>query len=315
MSKESINESSLFELFPENYALTAKIDLKTKLGKGAYGEVWIGDYSVYIGNNTKVGSDVAIKIINLKEDKQISVISEELEILDKLSKKKNANKYIATMSDYFITQNDQKEFILYVAMEILKPDWLDQYKSNIDKLTGKHWLSQFDQVYTHLLEALKFIHDNDVIHGDIKLENILFNPKTNRYVYSDFGLSCFKTTCRKTLRGTPRYIDPSMLLAYKKIIPLKNGKLRVNETTDIYALGCVLYHLITGHYYFDFNKQPIYDINTYPALFSRQSKDLQAVLYTKKLDEKYVDSIYNVVTGMIEPRKPRLSIKEYLEKF
>jgi len=310
-----ISEQGLFEIFPDNYAFTTEINLKAKLGKGAYGEVWIGDYSVYIGGQTKVGSDVAIKIINLKEDKQLNTILDELDILDKLSKKKDANKYIATMSDYFVTQNDKKEFVLYIAMEILQPNWLEQYNKSTATLTGKQWLSKFDLVYTHLLEGLKFIHDNGVIHGDIKLENILFNPKNNRYVYSDFGLSCFKTTCRSTLRGTPRYIDPLMLLAYKKVIPLKNGKLRVNETTDIYALGCILYHLVTGHYYFDFNKQPEYDINTYPTLFSRQSKDLQAVLYTKKLEEKYVESIYNVITGMIEPKKQRLSIKEYLEQF
>jgi serine/threonine protein kinase len=280
--------------------------------------VWIGDYTVFMGNKEHTGKDLAIKIINLKEDRQLTLITEELDILARLSKKKDANKYIATMVDYFVTQNDKKEFILYIAMEILEPDWLTQYNKSIDKLTGKQWLSQFDQVYTQLLEALDFIHKNGVIHGDIKLENILFNPKTNRYVYSDFGLSCFKTLCRKTLRGTPRYMDPLMVLAYKKLIPLKNGKLAVSESTDIYALGCVLYHLVTGHYYFDFTKTPVYDANTYPTLYSRQTKDLQAVLYTKKLEDKYVDSIFNAITSMIYPGstgKPKLSAKEYLKLF
>lgn len=310
-----INEHDLYSRFGDNYAFTAHVDLKSKLGKGAYGEVWIGDYTVFMGNKEHSGKDLAIKIINLKEDKQLNLISDELDILDKLSKKKDANKYIATMSDYFVTQNDKKEFVLYIAMEILEPNWLEQYNKSIEKLTGKQWLSQFDLVYTQLLEALDFIHKNGVIHGDIKLENILFNPKTNRYVYSDFGLSCFKTLCKQVLRGTPRYLDPLMVLVYKKLIPLKNGRLRVHETTDIYALGCVLYHLVAGHYYFDFAKIPVYDVNTYPTLYSRQSKDLQAVLYTKKLEEKYVNSIYNAITSMIQPGKPRLSVKEYLEQF
>lgn len=61
LSTEKINESSLFNEFIDHYAFTTQIDLKTKLGKGAFGEVWIGDYAVYIGDQDKSNKDVAIK--------------------------------------------------------------------------------------------------------------------------------------------------------------------------------------------------------------------------------------------------------------
>jgi serine/threonine protein kinase len=310
-----VKYGSIHSAFPNNIAskMDTTIDLKIKLGKGAYGEVWIGNYSVKLGDKLVASNkDVAIKTINLKYDRQLVSIINELKILDRLSQKKNADKYIATMLDYFIMQDEKDEFVLYIAMEILEPDWLPKFIEESNKLTGEHFYSQFKTICKDLLEALRFIHDNNVVHGDIKLENILYNPNTKRYVFSDFGLSCFRTTCSKALRGTVRYMDPSLLLVHKKAMSISKGKLAVAPSTDIYSLGCVLYHLVIGNYYFDFKQAPDYSITTYLNLFSRQSKLIQSKLYTKKITDKQVNTIYNIITGMIEPFKMNGYPEEYI---
>ena len=92
--------------------------------------------------------------------------------------------------------------------------------------------------------AVDFMHRNQTIHRDIKLENILINSK-HEGVYAiriaDFGLSQVVEEGQVLRRrcGTPSYIGPEVL-----------GKNGYSLKADIFSVGSIMYNLVTGRYLF-----------------------------------------------------------------
>jgi Protein kinase domain/Domain of unknown function (DUF4350) len=105
-------------------------------------------------------------------------------------------------------------------------------------------------------KGLAYAHSKNIIHGDVKLSNILI--KNGMYKISDWGLSKLKTGDSVTLSGaTPSYAAPEQ-------ISREFGK--ADERTDIYQLGTVFYELLTGRLPFEGEISEIYSsiLNTQP---------------------------------------------------
>ena len=146
---------------------------------------------------------------------------------------------------------------------------------------GKLNENQIKEIIKQILHVLKYIHEAGIIHGDIKLENILFtkNNKTDVKVV-DFGLSSYIIPGKKHQRivGTIGYTAPEMIL--------KSG---FNEAVDVWSLGVVAYALLLQKLpYEGNNEQEIISatIDYEPDFsefkkFSANSKD-----FVKKLLEK-----------------------------
>ena len=89
-------------------------------------------------------------------------------------------------------------------------------------------------------EALVYIHNQGVVHRDLKPENILINDRGDLKIM-DFGIALDKTAQRLTFAGkssgfgTPDYMSPEQV----------NGQ-RGDARSDIYALGTILFEMITG---------------------------------------------------------------------
>ncbi|HLH21181.1 MAG TPA: serine/threonine-protein kinase [Chloroflexota bacterium] len=92
-----------------------------------------------------------------------------------------------------------------------------------------------------LLDALAYLHARGVVHRDLKPENVLLAPGGLKLL--DFGLArpargtAATTTTRFTVLGTPPYMAPEQALG-----------LDVDGRADLYALGVVLYELLTGEW-------------------------------------------------------------------
>lgn len=88
-----------------------------------------------------------------------------------------------------------------------------------------------------LAQALSAVHRGDVVHADIKPDNVLLAGA--RAVLVDFGLARIGDACEEedgTAFGTPSYMSPEQALGNKRLSP----------ESDVYSLGCVLYEMATG---------------------------------------------------------------------
>jgi len=94
-------------------------------------------------------------------------------------------------------------------------------------------LTQFYIV--QIIEALSLLHNNNIIHRDLKLENILIG-EDGYIMLADFGLSIHKNKdFHKSLKGTPIYFGPELIK--ESMIGLFN---------DIWALGILFHEFVTG---------------------------------------------------------------------
>ena len=96
------------------------------------------------------------------------------------------------------------------------------------------------RITTSVADALQYAHSHGVIHRDIKPENILLHD--GHALVADFGIALAASSAGSRMTetgmslGTPHYMSPEQAM----------GERDLDARTDIYALGCVLYEMLTG---------------------------------------------------------------------
>ncbi len=101
-------------------------------------------------------------------------------------------------------------------------------------------VEQTVEMVANLLDALNYCHKKGVFHRDIKPENLIVGNDGHLKII-DFGIAVMSNSPRVTWRGfsgligTPEYMSPEQI----------KGE-RGNAKSDIYAVGCLLYHMIAG---------------------------------------------------------------------
>jgi len=118
-----------------------------------------------------------------------------------------------------------------------------------DRLTREHQLPVDDavRIATEVASALDYAHRHGVVHRDIKPENILLHDGSA--LVADFGIALAVSSAGGGKRmtetgmslGTPHYMAPEQAMGEKDITP----------RADVYALGCVLYEMLTAEPPFD----------------------------------------------------------------
>ena len=112
----------------------------------------------------------------------------------------------------------------------------DRFKV-VDLNTGKKKFFKEDQLFdyfTQICSAIKYCHDRNILHRDIKSENV-FCTKDDKLKLGDFGIARVlsnKQSFAKTLKGTYYYMSPEML----------SGR-EYNLKSDIWSLGVLFYEM------------------------------------------------------------------------
>jgi serine/threonine protein kinase len=142
------------------------------------------------------------------------------------------------VSAYDFLYEDQRS---YLIMKMVEGENLDD---RLFRLQGPLDLAQVLTISGDVLRALDYAHSQHVIHRDIKPSNILIDHEGRAFVM-DFGIALVLGEQRATrvgvAVGTPHFMSPEQIV----------GARVLDQRTDIYSYGCVLYEMLTGRLPFD----------------------------------------------------------------
>lgn len=199
--------------------LGGRYQVQDKIGAG-------GMATVYRGLDEVLGRTVAIKTMLPQYANDPSFAARF---------KQEAQAAAALQSPYIVSVYDwgKDADTYYIVMEYLRGTDL---KSGIRK-HGALDCKKVAQIGSQIAQALSVAHRHDIIHRDIKPQNIMVQPDGNIKVM-DFGIARAKNshlTQDNSVLGTAHYVSPEQT----------QGK-ELGPTTDIYSLGIVMYEAATG---------------------------------------------------------------------
>jgi serine/threonine-protein kinase len=199
-----------------------KYKLLKKLGQGGMGEV-------YLAEDTKLGRNAAIKVLS----KQLAGKEDFVQRFYREARAMAKMNHDNAVSVYDV---DQEQGFHYVAMEYVDGKSMQKWMDELGRLP----IGDALHVVLRCAEALQVAHNQNMIHRDIKPDNIMLTAK-GKVKVADFGLAKatdedMSMTQSGTGLGTPYYMAPEQA---------RNAK-HVDCRTDVYALGVTLYYFITG---------------------------------------------------------------------
>jgi len=201
--------------------------LLERIGEGAAGIVWLA-------HDQKLEREVALKVLRplvAADAEQRQRFAREARVLAQLS-----DDHIVRVFDY-VDDGEQAMLVMEHVDGV-----------NLAQATAKRLPLPVGEAAVYLApvaQALAYAHAKGVIHRDLTPSNVLIEGHSGRVVTTDFGLarlvrSSSTLTATGTLIGTPEYWSPEQA----------RGR-PTNGATDLYALGCILFLLLTGRLPFE----------------------------------------------------------------
>lgn len=197
------------------------------LGQGTFG-------TVHEALHIATGERWAIKGVNKEKagSSAIQLLEREVQILKRVD-----HEHIIRLNEIFETSSR-----MFLVMELCEGGEL------ADELKKKGHLNESDtkNILERLASAISYLHKHDIVHRDMKLENVLLSqnpndPSDKFYIkVTDFGLSVVKDgtghdNMMEDFCGTPIYMSPEIL-----------DNKAYSQQCDVWALGIIIYMLISG---------------------------------------------------------------------
>ncbi|MFH1150676.1 MAG: protein kinase [Actinomycetota bacterium] len=202
-----------------------------EIGAGAMGVV-------YQARDDRIGRNVAIKTLSLRQGLSPDEVSE---VKERFAREARAAGTLQHPNIVVIFDVGEEEGVPFIAMEHLQGttlvDFIREGASPVPRAT---------RIVTQLLTALSYAHGHNVVHRDIKPDNVFLLPDGTVKVV-DFGIALVQTASTITVSGqvlgTPRYMSPEQV----------KGE-AVGPPSDIFSTGTLLYEMLAG--------RPAYDGDT-----------------------------------------------------
>jgi serine/threonine protein kinase len=192
-----------------------------ELGRGAMG-------IVYKADDPNLDRIVALKTIVIEADAEGRKEYEKRFFLEAKAAGKLNHPNIVTAFDF-----GEEDGVAYLAMELVEgTDLRERLKQ------GALPPAEAVDVAQQIAEGLGYAHERGVVHRDIKPGNIMLQPRGQAKIM-DFGLARMRAADHKTstgmVLGTPKYMSPEQVAGQP-----------VDQRSDIFSLGIVLYEMLTG---------------------------------------------------------------------
>ena len=238
-------ENNMNENYPDISKFWPGWNIVEEIGSGSYGKVYRAEHKV--GDTTlqaavkiisfpKDGNSIDDRIKELKSEdfteeeikklieQDYMNISRELNILVRLS---GSNNVVYVQEVGREEKSGGKGCLFYIRMELLEP----LHKLKIDQHVDE---KDIIKIGKDICNALKKLKEENIIHRDIKPQNILWSEKAGQYKLSDFGIAKYDDpralSC--SIVGSPDYIAPEVFSG------------RYDSRIDIYSLGMVMYYYL-----------------------------------------------------------------------
>ncbi|EGR27938.1 protein kinase domain protein [Ichthyophthirius multifiliis] len=229
LKDKSVLYASNGEEFDANSTFS-EYDLIKVIGEGGFGQVLLGIHK-------QTQEKVAIKIIKtsaIGNANDIDMVFREAEIVKSLN-----HKNIVKIKSCYTLSNMQVVFI----MEYLEGgELLDRVeaKNNFEEQEARIYFKQ-------IVEAMNYCHKNNLIHRDLKLENVLLTkPDQDQIKIVDFGIAgvASKFDVDNIDSGSLKYMSPEVVAAKIK---------QLTSAIDVWSMGVILYVMLVGDFPFNAN--------------------------------------------------------------
>ena len=202
-----------------------RYEVVSKLGSGGFADV-------FLANDRVLGRQVALKVLS-------SRYAHDEQFVERFRREASSAAGLNHPNIVQIYDRGEAEGTYYIAMEYLEGRSLKEVIVKYAPLSSELLVS----VAVQIVEGLRFAHRRDVIHRDIKPQNIIID-NDGRVKVTDFGIaragSASTMTEAGSILGTAHYFSPEQAQGQP-----------VEAASDLYSLGIVMYEMATGNLPFD----------------------------------------------------------------
>lgn len=190
-----------------------------------------GFATVYRAEDLRLGRTVALKVLHVEEDVPEQ---QRQERIARFRREATAAASLNHPNIVTIYEIGDWEGLRYIAMEMLTGETLRAHLERKKTLSAEEALPIVEQVCA----ALEHAHQNNLIHRDVKPDNIFLLPD-GRVKLADFGIARLidstAVTLIGSLVGSPAYMSPEQIAGEK-----------LDQRADIFSLGITLYEVLSG---------------------------------------------------------------------
>lgn len=265
--------------------LADRYEILKQIGKGGMGEV-------YQAHDRRLDRIVAIKVLKTEYNDDENFIRKFRR--ESLAAASISHPNIVSIYDVGMEELETDD-LYYIVMEYIDGKTLKEVVRDKGRVSQNLAINYIIQV----CEALKVAHGKDIVHRDIKSQNIMLT-KDNRIKVTDFGIARIAgnttVTATNAVMGSVHYFSPEQARGQT-----------VDARSDIYSLGIVLYELLTGDVPFD-SENPItvalMHVQNRMPLPSESNPEVSAGLdqifakMTEKKPQDRYDNVSQIVTDL-----------------
>ncbi|HMI48043.1 MAG TPA: serine/threonine-protein kinase, partial [Gemmatimonadaceae bacterium] len=215
--------------------LSANYELESEVGRGGMG-------IVYCARDRRLKREIAIKVLPPE-------LSFRADIRQRFLREAETAAQLNHPNIVPIYTVEEKDNLVYFVMAYIKGDNLGQRLQQHGPIAPV----EVRRILREVADALSYAHNRNVIHRDIKPDNIIIDEETGRAMVTDFGIARALTdsgdsrlTATGMAIGTPAYMSPEQ----------SAGDSAIDGRSDLYSLGVVGYQMLCGQPPFVANNTP-----------------------------------------------------------